>query len=121
MSKRVTFIRLLRMKGMKFGLAVDVAGKVWRGFYANRSEADVYHSAFLGSVGLCLMCRSRVYEGWECLNDQRDVCTGCVVLPPMEKTFIMDVATEEVWNAAVKEFSRNENFDYVRWYESIYR
>ena len=121
MSKRVTFVRLIRMKGMKFGFAVDVAGKTWRGFYANRSEAEVYYSAHLGTVGVCLMCRGRVYEGWECLNDKRDVCAGCVILPTPEKTFIMDVATEEVWDATIKEFIRNANFDHVRGHQSAHR
>jgi hypothetical protein len=110
----VIFVRRLRTTNMRYGIAVDKAGKRWRGFYSNKTPDEVRATASLGSVGLCLSCGNRVYEGWECLKDRRDVCVNCVVDPPEAKNFVIEQASEEEWATLQKEFYRNAHFNHER-------
>lgn len=119
--RKVTFVRILRTKEMKFGVAVDKAGKRWRGFYSNRTEDEVIRTADLGAVGLCMLCRDRVYQGWTCLNDGRDICAGCIKLPHKDKIFVVKPLTDEEWESSQKDFFRNEHFDHQRRDESVNR
>lgn len=110
----VEFVRVLRRKGMKFGHAVDKAGKRWRGFFSNRTAEQIRQTAHLGSVGLCRCCGTRVYEGWECENDHKDLCLGCIRLPAAEKIFMVDDVSNDEWESIVKEFYRNARFTHQR-------
>jgi hypothetical protein len=112
--RRITFTRLLRMECMRYGVAVDKAGKRWRGFYATRTATEVLYSGDLGDIGLCRVCRSRVYQGWTCLNDARDLCESCVQPPPENKLFVVENLSNDDWERLMKEFFRHADFDYQR-------
>jgi hypothetical protein len=108
--KQIQFVRLLQAKGMKFGFAVDKAGKRWRGFFANREPSDVQRTAVLGSVGICRVCRARVFEGWECLNDKKDACVNCVEMPSTEKIFSVEGISGNDWDLLLEQFYQQVNF-----------
>lgn len=99
----VSFVRLVRTKEMKFGVALDVAGKRWRGFFAQKTAEEIYHSATLGPVGLCFVCGDRVYEGWECVNFRQDACRHCVQMPPQDRIIVLESPSDEEWMAILKE------------------
>jgi hypothetical protein len=98
-SRTIQFVRVLRCKGMKYGLAVDAEGNRWRGFFTKHSAEIVRQNGNLGPVGLCAVCGARVYNGWECKSLKQDACADCVTMPPN----IPDASSEE-YKAAEREF-----------------
>lgn len=101
----IPFVSVVRFKGMKRGLALDKAGKRWRGFTTDRSDEAIRLSGVLGSVGLCWCCRGRVHAGWESLDDQprRDLCDSCVSAPP---AFVIENRTE--WRQIAFKFRKRK-------------
>ncbi len=99
----IPFVRVQRCKRMKRGVAYDKAGKRWRGFETDRRDDIIRLTGLLGSVGLCWCCGTRVYAGWESLDDRprRDLCDSCVILP--SKIFVVE---NKDWESVVREFLR---------------
>ncbi len=108
----IRFVRQLRLPHWKRGFAVDTSGKRWRGFYANRTPAEVHFSAILGGVGICVYCGSRVYQGWECMDSRMDVCDDCVLLPDPDHVYVVQPRKKKEWRKLRKEFLNNANFDH---------
>lgn len=105
------FVRILRLEGMKRGLAVDKSGKLWEGFFSGRTDEEIRLTGVLGSVGLCFCCGDRVHEGWQCCNVPRDLCDNCVLLPAQDRIFVVkEPIDEETWKRLKKEF-RSANFN----------
>jgi hypothetical protein len=97
---------------MKFGLAVDERGCIWRGFFAKTTREDIYHSASLGDVGICMNCRDRVFAGWHCESTKDDICAACVRTPDRDKIFLIKVEkTEEQLGAMQTNFIKDPNYD----------
>jgi hypothetical protein len=107
----VNFVRVLRCKKMKFGIAIDTCGRKWRGFFANTTVEQIRQTADLGGVGLCWNCRSRVYEGWECLTvKDRDLCIRCFQLPEADKIFMVEAMNPEDFVKLQQRFFKQKDF-----------
>jgi len=104
----------MRQQGQKRGLAIDKAGKLWRGFFAECKSWELRFGITQGS-GHCFCCDSLLLEGWESCNEAegvtRDLCDNCLILPNIT---IVAPESEDEWTQILREF-KNANFDCQRW------
>lgn len=108
---QVIFDRVLKTPTMSRGYAVDHSGKRWRGFSSQSTLETVLLRGYLGAVGLCKICRGRVYDGWECIDYQLDICDNCVILPCAERVFVAKPANRQEWSQIRRRFFREKDFE----------
>lgn len=112
----ITFVRVVRAKNQKRGLAIDKAGKFWTGFCAHTTFEEIRLSGSLKGAGLCFVCQDIFIEGWGCISsekEERDLCDNCIVFPKLITLVDFD-SDDEKWKQLVKEFKK-PNFNHDKW------